>query len=186
MDRWIAGSWRAGGVTARVTDAADDLDLDITPRNIHDTAASPAIQAGASVTAVARLLVHESAATTLDHCAGLFPGDVDEVAKRLDAAARQTIARQTTPSNLMPQNHRPSTDQGGVKWSRAAAQKPSLNCKQAWCPRQDSNLRHRLLQRKHSIRACSPPKAPSCQPLSFIELSVTSRYFPRIFVINDE
>ena len=93
----------------RVTDALDDLELDITLDNLHDTAASPAIQAGASVTAVARLLVHESAATTLNHCAGLFPGDVDEVAKRLDAAARQTIARQTTPSNATesPTKHRP-------------------------------------------------------------------------------
>jgi len=70
-------------------DAVDALDLDITPHNLRDTAASLAIQAGASVVAVARLLGHESAATTLNHYAGLFPSDLDDVAKRLDIAARQ-------------------------------------------------------------------------------------------------
>ncbi|MDV6979048.1 site-specific integrase [Mycobacterium intracellulare] len=66
------------------------LDLDITPHNLRDTAASLAIQAGASVVAVARLLGHESAATTLNHYAGLFPSDLDDVAARLDSAARMS------------------------------------------------------------------------------------------------
>jgi integrase len=70
-------------------DAVDDLGLDITPHNLRDTAASLAIQAGASVVAVARLLGHESAATTLNHYAGLFLSDLDAVAQRLDHAARQ-------------------------------------------------------------------------------------------------
>jgi integrase len=70
-------------------DAVDALGLDITPHNLRDTAASLAIQAGASVVAVARLLGHESAATTLNHYAGLFPSDLDDVAQRLDAAARR-------------------------------------------------------------------------------------------------
>lgn len=69
--------------------AVDALALDITPHNLRDTAASLAIQAGASVVAVARLLGHESAATTLNHYAGLFPSDLDDVAQRLDAAARR-------------------------------------------------------------------------------------------------
>jgi integrase len=69
--------------------AVDDLGLDITPHNLRDTAASLAIQAGASVVAVARLLGHESAATTLNHYAGLFPSDLDDVARRLDNAARR-------------------------------------------------------------------------------------------------
>lgn len=86
-------------------DAVDALKLDITPHNLRDTAASLAIQAGASVVAVARLLGHESAATTLNHYAGLFPSDLDDVANRLDAAAREAIeqgratADQTTPSD---------------------------------------------------------------------------------------
>ena len=44
---------------------------------------------GASVVAVARLLGPESAAATLTHYAGLFPTDLDDVAVRLDAAARK-------------------------------------------------------------------------------------------------
>jgi integrase len=68
--------------------------LNITPHNLRDTAASLAIQAGASVIAVARLLGHESAATTLNHYAGLFPSDLDDVAKRLDAAGeRRTVGQ---------------------------------------------------------------------------------------------
>jgi hypothetical protein len=43
-----------------------------------------------------------------------------------------------------PQNHRPSTDQRGAKSSRAIARKQSLTCANDECPRQDSNLRHRL------------------------------------------
>ncbi|AZP81970.1 tyrosine-type recombinase/integrase [Mycobacterium avium subsp. paratuberculosis] len=75
-------------------DAAEDLGLNITPHNLRDTAASLAIQAGASVVAVARLLGHESAATTLNHYAAFFPTDLDDVASRLNAAARLTIAVQ--------------------------------------------------------------------------------------------
>jgi integrase len=70
------------------------LGLTITPHNLRDTAASLAIQAGASVVAVARLLGHESAATTLNHYAGLFPTDLDDVATRLDAAARGAVGDQ--------------------------------------------------------------------------------------------
>jgi integrase len=74
--------------------AAAALGLKIAPHNLRETAASLAIQAGASVVAVARLLGHESAATTLNHYACLFPTDLDDVAARLDAAARQAIAKQ--------------------------------------------------------------------------------------------
>ncbi|SLH82410.1 prophage integrase [Mycobacteroides abscessus subsp. abscessus] len=77
--------------------AVSDLCLAITPHNLRDTAASLAIQAGASVVAVARLLGHESAATTLNHYAGLFPTDLDDVAARLDTAARRAIANQPKP-----------------------------------------------------------------------------------------
>lgn len=90
-------------------DAVEALDLDITPHNLRDTAASLAIQAGASVVAVARLLGHESAATTLNHYAGLFPSDLDDVAERLDAAARRTIAKHPAPFDATeaPTIHRP-------------------------------------------------------------------------------
>ena len=89
------------------------LGLKITPHNLRDTAASLAIQAGASVVAVARLLGHESAATTLNHHAGLFPTDLDDIADRLDAAARRTIANQSvrTDTSAAPTNHRPEGSQ---------------------------------------------------------------------------
>jgi integrase len=88
-------------------DVVEDLGLDITPHNLRDTAASLAIQAGASVVAVARLLGHESAATTLNHYAGLFPSDLDDVAKRLDDAARKAIVKQSAPpdTNEAPTTH---------------------------------------------------------------------------------
>lgn len=80
-------------------DAVAALKLDITPHNLRDTAASLAIQAGASVVAVARLLGHESAATTLNHYAGLFPSDLDDVARRLDDAARRVQLGVEVPEN---------------------------------------------------------------------------------------
>jgi len=89
--------------------AVEALGLKITPHNLRDTAASLAIQEGASVVAVARLLGHESAATTLNHYAGLFPTDLDDIASRLNAAARLTIASQRASSDAKqsPTKHRP-------------------------------------------------------------------------------
>jgi integrase len=89
--------------------AVEALGLKITPHNLRDTAASLAIQEGASVVAVARLLGHESAATTLNHYAGLFPTDLDDIASRLDAAARLTIAsqRESSDAKQSPTKHRP-------------------------------------------------------------------------------
>jgi len=74
--------------------------LRITPHNLRDTAASLAIQEGASVVAVAGLLGHESAATTLNQDAGLFPTDLDDIASRLDA--RLTIASHGGSSDAKP------------------------------------------------------------------------------------
>ena len=89
--------------------AVEALGLKITPHNLRDTAASLAIQEGASVVAVARLLGHESAATTLNHYAGLFPTDLDDIASRLDVAARLTITSQSASSDAKksPTKHRP-------------------------------------------------------------------------------
>lgn len=90
-------------------DAVAALGLAITPHNLRDTAASLAIQAGASVVAVARLLGHESAATTLNHYAALFPSELDDIAARLDVIARRTINDSSAPSgtNGLPTKHRP-------------------------------------------------------------------------------
>ena len=59
------------------------------PMRIHDlrhTAASLAVQAGANVKAVQRMLGHKSAAMTLDVYADLFDSDLEGVATRLDQA----------------------------------------------------------------------------------------------------
>jgi integrase len=58
------------------------------PHDLRHTTASLAVSAGANVKAVQRLLGHASAAVTLDIYAALFDDDLDRVAERLDAAAR--------------------------------------------------------------------------------------------------
>lgn len=65
----------------------------ITPHNLRDTAATLAINAGASVVAVARMLGHETPSTTLRHYAGFFPDDFDGLAARLDGEARNASAQ---------------------------------------------------------------------------------------------
>ena len=59
----------------------------LTPHDLRHTASSLAVQAGANVKAVQRMLGHASAAMTLDVYAGLFNDDLDAVADRLDTAA---------------------------------------------------------------------------------------------------
>jgi integrase len=58
---------------------------------VHDlrhTAASLAVNSGANPKVVQQMLGHASAAMTLDVYAGLFNPDLDDVADRLDEAAR--------------------------------------------------------------------------------------------------
>ena len=57
----------------------------LTPHELRHTAASLAVSVGANVKAVQRMLGHKSAAMTLDVYSGLFDGDLDAVADRLDA-----------------------------------------------------------------------------------------------------
>jgi integrase len=64
----------------------------MTPHDLRHTAASLAVQAGANVKAVQRMLGHASAAMTLDVYAGLFADDLDAVADRLDEAAARARA----------------------------------------------------------------------------------------------
>ena len=52
----------------------------VTPHDLRHTAASLLVSAGANVKVVQRQLGHKSAAMTLDTYAGLFDGDLDEVA----------------------------------------------------------------------------------------------------------
>lgn len=64
---------------------------------IHDlrhTAASLAVQSGASVKAVQRMLGHRSAALTLDTYADLFDTDLDTVSERIGEAREKFLAAQ--------------------------------------------------------------------------------------------
>ena len=76
---------------------------------LRHTAASLAIEAGADVEAVQRVLGHASAATTLDRYADLDDDELDDVADRLDAlraASRGRVAdllRTKTPSEGSPE-----------------------------------------------------------------------------------
>lgn len=58
----------------------------LTPHDLRHTAASLAVQSGAHVKAVQRMLGHESAALTLDTYADLFDSDLDDVASAMDRA----------------------------------------------------------------------------------------------------
>lgn len=56
----------------------------VTPHDLRHTAASLAVQSGANVKAVQRMLGHASAAMTLDTYADLFDEDLDAVADAMD------------------------------------------------------------------------------------------------------
>src|SRR5271156_2797799 len=85
---------------------------------------------------------HESAATTLNQDAGLFPTDLSGIPSRLDAAARVTIASHGASSGAKKS---PTTAPTRINQGQSAGtRKPPLTCINSECPRQDSNLRHRL------------------------------------------
>lgn len=67
----------------------------VTPHDLRHTAASLAISSGANVKAVQRMLGHASAAMTLDTYSDLFDDDLDAVADRLAAAARDASVGKT-------------------------------------------------------------------------------------------
>ncbi|MFT4044694.1 MAG: site-specific integrase [Gordonia sp. (in: high G+C Gram-positive bacteria)] len=77
------GNWRRSVLIPALKRA--HLPETITPHNFRDTAASLAIEAGASVVAVARMLGHEDAATTLRHYASLFPDTFDGITERMNS-----------------------------------------------------------------------------------------------------
>lgn len=87
--------WFTGAV-ARVR-AADKTFPRITPHDLRHTAASLAVQAGAHVKAVQRMLGHASAAMTLDTYADLFDDDLDAVAAALDQARRSADVATSLP-----------------------------------------------------------------------------------------
>lgn len=65
----------------------------ITPHHFRDTCASLAIQAGANVLAVSKLLGHKDPSVTLRHYASLFPNELNAVAESLEKAALEARNR---------------------------------------------------------------------------------------------
>ncbi len=77
---------------AVLTDTAAELGLfGLHPHALRHTAASLAIAAGANIKVVQQMLGHKSATMTLDLYGHLFPDQLDEVASRMDAAARSHV-----------------------------------------------------------------------------------------------
>lgn len=70
---------------------------DMSPHDLRHSAASLAIQAGAHVKVIQRMLGHASASMTLDTYSDLFDGDLDGVARALDAARVKSIVSKTWP-----------------------------------------------------------------------------------------
>ena len=62
----------------------------LTPHDLRHTAASLAVHTGANVKVIQRMLGHSSAVETLNRYADLFDSDLDEVAEKLDALARES------------------------------------------------------------------------------------------------
>ena len=87
------GALRAPGFQRVVlTRAAASLGLEgVHPHALRHTAASLAIASGANVKVVQQMLGHKSATMTLDLYGHLFPDQLDQVADRLDAAARAVV-----------------------------------------------------------------------------------------------
>jgi integrase len=87
------GPLRVSNFRARFFDAAvKRAGLALAPHDLRHTAASLAIQSGANVKAVQRMLGHASAAMTLDTYAGLFDTDLESVAERMNQAVSEARA----------------------------------------------------------------------------------------------
>src|SRR5699024_5750940 len=67
----------------------------VTPHVLRHTAASLAVDAGAHVKDVQRMLGHKSAAMTLDIYTGLFESSLDAVGDRLDDVAKAADSLRT-------------------------------------------------------------------------------------------
>jgi integrase len=98
------GALRAQGFQRAVlTDAAEVLGLDgLHPHALRHTAASLAIASGANIKVVQQMLGHKSATMTLDLYGHLFPDQLDEVADRMDVAARADVYPLCTRASVTP------------------------------------------------------------------------------------
>ena len=98
------GALRAQGFQRTVlTETAASLGMEgLHPHALRHTAASLAIASGANVNVVQQMLGHKSAIMTLDLYGHLFPDQLDEVADRLDAAARAVVYPLCTRADIIP------------------------------------------------------------------------------------
>lgn len=71
------------------------------PHELRHTSASLAIGSGANVKVVQQMLGHASAVMTLDLYGHLFPDQLDEVADRMDAAARESAVARALPKTRL-------------------------------------------------------------------------------------
>jgi Site-specific recombinase XerD len=90
---------------AHILDAS--IPIDLTLHDLRHTAASLAINSGATVLAVQRMLGHASAAMTLDTYSDLFEDDLDAVAERLNEARSSAIVGKKW-ANAIPQRTKTS------------------------------------------------------------------------------
>lgn len=88
-ERWFRRGKESAGVPASIT-----------PHDFRHTAASLAVQAGASVKAVQRMLGHKSAAMTLDVYADLWDEDLTAVASALNRARELKCGQNVGKSEL--------------------------------------------------------------------------------------
>lgn len=89
LNSWRDRTWNTCLNTLRQVDNEGVAHRDFpnaTPHDLRHTAASLAVQAGANVKALQTMLGHKSATLTLDTYAELFPEDLEQVAKKLDAS----------------------------------------------------------------------------------------------------
>ena len=67
-----------------------------------ETLPATSFTSGANVKVVQQMLGHKSAIMTLDLYGHLFPDQLDEVADRLDAAARAVVYPMCTRADIIP------------------------------------------------------------------------------------
>jgi site-specific recombinase XerD len=88
---------------AVLTETADALRLGGLPSDaLRHAAASLAIASGANIKVVQQMLGHKSTTLTLDLCGHLFPDQLDEVADRMDVAARSLSLPNSRGASVTP------------------------------------------------------------------------------------
>ena len=80
---WFRVRFDKGGAAAGLTG--------VTPHTLRHTAGSLALQLGASVVTVQKLLGHRNATTTMNVYSHMLPDDFDNLAEAMDTASRNAV-----------------------------------------------------------------------------------------------